>query len=114
MLSQLYRLDGEWSAVGEIAGMVMASSGNITALLDRMEADGLIERRASPHDRRSHQVRMTGAGRALFDDMTRDHAEWIDAALDGIGREDKEALIALLVRVRRVFDNNAAALTATD
>jgi DNA-binding MarR family transcriptional regulator len=110
VLSQLYRLEAEWATVGEIAGMVMASSGNITGLLDRMEADGLVERRASPHDRRSQQIRMTSRGRTLFDEMARDHAQWIDAVLDGIPVADKKRLIDLLARVRGTFEANAGAL----
>ena len=110
VLSQLFRLDAGWATVGEIAGMVMASSGNITGLLDRMEADGLIERRASPHDRRSQQIRMTARGRALFDEMADDHARWIDAALDGIPVADKKRLIELLARVRGTFEANAGEL----
>jgi DNA-binding MarR family transcriptional regulator len=104
VLSQLHRFGGDWVAVGEIAGRVMASSGNITALVDRMVAEDLIVRRASPNDRRSHQLRMTEKGAALFDEMTDDHARWVDAALDGIADKDKERLIALLVEVRRAFE----------
>ena len=85
----------------------MASSGNITALLDRMAAEDLIQRRASPDDRRSHQVRMTAKGRRLFDDMADDHARWIDDALDGFDHDSKQALISLLVEVRTIFETNA-------
>lgn len=104
VLSQLHRFGDDWATVGEIADRVMATSGNITALLDRMEADGLIVRRASPNDRRSYQVRMTERGRALFDDMTDDHARWIGTALAGIDDRDKERLIALLIDIRRTFE----------
>ena len=104
VLSQLHRFGGDWVAVGEVAGRVMASSGNITALVDRMAAEDLIVRRASPDDRRSHQLRMTDKGAALFAEMTGDHAGWVDAALNGIADRDKERLIALLVEVRRAFE----------
>jgi DNA-binding MarR family transcriptional regulator len=104
VLSQLHRFGGDWAAVGEIAGLVMASSGNITALVDRMVAEDLIVRRASPSDRRSHQLKMTEKGAALFSEMTDDHARWVDAALDGIADRDKERLITLLVEVRRAFE----------
>lgn len=40
----------------------MTSSGNITALVDRMVVENLIVRRAGPDDRRSYQLRMTKAG----------------------------------------------------
>ena len=101
VLSQLERLDGDWMAIGELARMVMAASGNITALLDRMEAEALVERRASPKDRRSFQVRMTARGRRLFASMAEDHMRWIDDALLGVPTADKQRLIELLVAVRR-------------
>ena len=107
VLSQLYRLGDDWVAVGAVAASVMASSGNITALLDRMAAEDLVERRASPADRRSHQVKMTAKGRRLFHEMADDHARWIDDALDGFDQANKRALISLLVDVRTLFETNA-------
>jgi len=108
VLSQLERVDRGWVAIGELARMVMAASGNITALLDRMEGEKLIERRASPSDRRSFQVRITAAGRRLFAAMADDHARWIDAALEGVPRAEKLRLIDLLITVRGRFDGDAA------
>jgi DNA-binding MarR family transcriptional regulator len=107
VLSQLFRFEDRWLAVGELAGLLMASGGNITALLDRMAAEDLVERRASPSDRRSFQVRMTAAGRALFLAMNRDHARWIDAALGDLPEAEKERLIDLLVRVRHAAEQEA-------
>ncbi|MBL4758680.1 MAG: MarR family transcriptional regulator [Rhizobiales bacterium] len=100
VLSQLYRFEEKWVSTGKLAGKVMAASGNITALLDRMEAGQLIERRASPDDRRSYQVQMTGAGKRLFLDMAEDHAQWIDAAIGGLPETDRATLIELLKAVR--------------
>ena len=107
VLAQLDRLGGDWVAIGELARLVMASSGNITALLDRMEGEALIERRASPSDRRSFQVRMTEVGQRLFGSMASDHAHWIDATLTGISEDDRRRLIDLLIAVRRRFEADA-------
>jgi len=109
VLAQLDRLGGDWVAIGELARLVMAASGNITALLDRMEGEALIERRASPLDRRSFQVRMSTEGRQLFAEMARDHACWIDTALVDMSNTEKQRLIELLVVVRRRFDDDGAA-----
>ena len=109
VLSQLHRFGDGWASVGEIAARVMASSGNITGLVDRMIAEDLIERRASPDDRRSFQLRMSVPGRKLFDEMTADHARWVDDALDGINDGDKKRLISLLIEVRRAFEATQAA-----
>jgi DNA-binding MarR family transcriptional regulator len=104
VLSQLYRFDGDWLPIGHLAGHLMAASGNITALIDRMESEGLVERRPSPSDRRSSQVRLSANGRALFLTMTEDHAAWVDQALDGVDDADKQALIDLLSTTRKAFE----------
>lgn len=106
LLSQLYRIGDDWVAIGELASKLMASGGNITGLLDRMVADDLIERRANPRDRRSFQVRTTKKGRDTFKEMTNNHAQWIEDALNEFSQKDKEQLIKLLVRVRRAFEHN--------
>ncbi|MEM9683832.1 MAG: MarR family transcriptional regulator [Pseudomonadota bacterium] len=104
VLSQLYRFGGDWVAIGALGERMMATGGNITALIDRMAAEGLVERRPSPTDRRSHQVRLTEDGLALFRAMTEDHAQWVDTVLGDVDDEEKRALIDLLVRVRRAFE----------
>lgn len=110
VLAQLDRMGGDWIAIGELARLIMASSGNITALLDRMEGEALVERRASPHDRRSFHVRMTAEGQQLFADMARDHTRWIDTALVDMSNADKHRLVELLVVVRRRFEDDPTAL----
>jgi len=111
VLSQLVRVKGDFLAVGKLAELLMTSNGNITALLDRMAAEGLIERKPSPDDRRSQLVRITADGRALFAAMNRQHAKWIDAALADLPDTDKEKLVDLLIRVRHAFEAEAAGAT---
>ena len=108
VLSQLYRFGGDWLPIGQLAGHLMAASGNITALIDRMESEGLVERRPSPSDRRSSQVRLSANGRALFLTMTEDHAAWVDRALRGVPETDKEALAGLLSATRKAFEQAVA------
>jgi DNA-binding MarR family transcriptional regulator len=108
VLSQLDRCAEKWATVGELARLMMVSSGNITALLDRMAEEGLIERRASPDDRRSQRVHATRQGQRLFEAMVRDHARWVEGALRDLPRRDKERLIELLVAVRRAVEPAAA------
>ena len=73
-------------------------------LLDRMEKENLLVRRASPNDRRSYQVKMTVEGRKLFRKLARDHEKWVAESLAGLAEEDAEHLIELLIRVRRAFE----------
>lgn len=82
VLSQLDRED--ILTVGELAGLLIASKGNITGLLDRMQKDGLITKQAKPEDRRSFQIKITSKGKILFHDMAEDNAKWVANALNSI------------------------------
>ncbi len=108
VLAQLDRFGDEWATVGRLAAHLMAASGNITGLLDRMIAEGLVRRRPSPTDRRSFQVRMTSKGRRLFARMAGAHAAWIDEALSAMDESEKTELASLLTRARRAVDDHAA------
>jgi 3-hydroxy-9,10-secoandrosta-1,3,5(10)-triene-9,17-dione monooxygenase reductase component len=56
--------DAEGLGVGELAAMALMQQPRMTKVLDRMEADGTIERRADRQDRRRALVHLTEAGRA--------------------------------------------------
>jgi MarR family 2-MHQ and catechol resistance regulon transcriptional repressor len=88
---------------------LLASKGNISRLLDRMEADGLIARRSCPNDRRVSHVVMTDKGGALFRQMAQDHEAWAEEIFAGLSGEELEQLVALLDRVRKRVDGTGPA-----
>lgn len=49
---------------GRLGEMLSMTSGAVTALVDRMEAAGYVERGPNPRDRRSSLLRPTAAGTA--------------------------------------------------
>src|SRR5215471_11376187 len=49
--------------INEIGKKVLLTSGSITVAVDRLEAKGLLERRASAEDRRARIVHLTRGGR---------------------------------------------------
>src|SRR5580692_5051604 len=53
--------------IKELAGFLQVDKSSVTGLVDRAEERGLVERVASTVDRRSVQVIITPAGRALVD-----------------------------------------------
>lgn len=105
VLSQLYRMDGRRGTVGQIAGQVMASGGNITALIHRMVEDGLVVRSTSPVDRRSSEVTMSPAGLALFLRMADAHRTWVQEALEPMPEREKKLLVDLLRQLRQIVDD---------
>src|ERR1700754_4949417 len=63
--------------LGELSSRMMVSNGNVTGLVERLVADGLIPRKPAPNDRRVQIVRLTAAGRRAFRAMARAHEGWI-------------------------------------
>jgi MarR family transcriptional regulator for hemolysin len=53
---------GEPLTLGELAGCLKCVRSNITQLVDRLEADGLVQRVDDPGDRRAIQARVTPLG----------------------------------------------------
>lgn len=49
----------------ELASRLYVTKGNISGLIDRLAANGLVERRSFAGDRRSHAIHLTSVGREL-------------------------------------------------
>ena len=100
VLANLERCAGHAAGATELSRMLLASQGNISRLLDRMEQDRLVRRRPSPRDRRVSEVQMTRGGEALFERLARDHESWTDALFGELDNGELKQLTALLGKVR--------------
>ena len=67
-LAALNRLTeaGESLPLGQLADRLACVKSNVTQLVDRLEADGLVERTFDPNDRRSRLAVLTDAGRKAY------------------------------------------------
>ena len=99
LLAQLDRAPGGLT-MGDLSRRLMVTNGNVTGLIDRLVAEGLVERRPAAGDRRAQLVRLTSDGKRAFDRMTPAHAAWIDELFAGIDRGDKSNLYELLGRLK--------------
>lgn len=72
---------------------------NITQLVDRLEAERLVERLPDPADRRSVRAALTPAGRERHADAVRIVGETERQVFAGLGEEDRQALTRLLGRL---------------
>jgi DNA-binding MarR family transcriptional regulator len=100
LLAALDRAGDQGLTMGEAAGMLMVSNGNVTGLAARLKADGLIEALAGP-DRRVQRIRLTPAGQSSFTVMAGAHERWIEALLADLTREEADELTRLLERAKR-------------
>lgn len=57
--------DGEGMTVGELAKVAVVQQPTMTKAIDRMVRDGLVDRRASPDDRRKTLIYSTAEGRRV-------------------------------------------------
>ncbi len=86
--------------LGELSQRMMVSNGNITGLVERLLAQGLLDRRAAPHDRRVQRVRLTAAGRRAFRTMARANADWVSELFSELTPQDIDALMRLLAKTK--------------
>jgi DNA-binding MarR family transcriptional regulator len=103
-LAQLDRAGGGPLTMTELGQRLMVSGGNMTGLTDRLEREGLVERRGDPADRRVQRISLTPRGRALFTEMARVHRDWIIDILQGLDKDSVEQLMAGLALVKASVD----------
>ncbi|RYG97183.1 MAG: MarR family transcriptional regulator [Alphaproteobacteria bacterium] len=91
LLAQLDR-EPEGLRLGEISKRTMVTNGNITGLVERLEADGLVSRETPGDDRRVTVARLTDEGRRVFAEMAAVHETWVRELMADI---DQAALSVL-------------------
>jgi DNA-binding MarR family transcriptional regulator len=87
--------------MNELSRLLMVTGGNVTAIVDQLEKEGLVERLDEPADRRAWLVRLTSAGDKSFAEMARAHEEWVVELLDGMSRREQDELLKLLAKVKQ-------------
>ncbi|MGD9862391.1 MAG: MarR family winged helix-turn-helix transcriptional regulator [Pseudodonghicola sp.] len=60
-----------------ISAELKTAAGNVTPIVDRLEAEGLVERRKTPEDGRATRVQLTAAGRAALARQSAAIQDWI-------------------------------------
>jgi DNA-binding MarR family transcriptional regulator len=74
----------------ELTTCMLCTKGNITRMLQGMEAEGLIERLSDPKDRRSSLVSLTKNGKALLYTAYQDYERLVEELMGKIKPEEIE------------------------
>jgi DNA-binding MarR family transcriptional regulator len=90
-----------------LAAQTGLSSGAMTNRIDKLEARGLVRRRADKSDRRAVIVSLTPEGRRAIDDAIQARLDAADDSLQGISPTERNELAALLKKVRLTGGANA-------
>lgn len=91
----------EGVAMSELGRMLLVSNGNVTAVVDRLERDGLARRTPSAADRRTIHVALTETGLRQFEAQAAGHEARLNALLSGLDEADLDALTEILKRAGR-------------
>jgi DNA-binding MarR family transcriptional regulator len=97
-LAALNRLSdaGDSLPLGQLADRLSCVKSNVTQLVDRLEADGLVSRTSDPNDKRSRLAVLTGAGRTAYE-KGRQIQEQAERELFGVLTESESATLHTLL-----------------
>lgn len=100
VLLTLAEAPGRSMRMSDLADSVLLSRSGLTRLVDRLERDGLIERRECPSDRRGQLAVLLPAGRRMLATAQRTHLDGVRRRfLDDLDDEQLEQLAAVWERV---------------
>ncbi|MFI5010784.1 MAG: MarR family winged helix-turn-helix transcriptional regulator [Hyphomicrobiales bacterium] len=99
LMAQLERAHGGMT-LNEVSKRMMVTNGNVTGLVERLVAEGLVDRRPAPNDRRAQVVRLTPKGRQIFQRMATAHGEWLAALFAGLDEDEIAKMMALLSKTK--------------
>jgi DNA-binding MarR family transcriptional regulator len=85
----------------ELSRMLLVSNGNATAVVDRLEKDGLARRTPLATDRRTVHVALTDAGLGQFEALALGHELQVNGLFARLDEGEVEQLTALLKKLRK-------------
>ena len=85
----------------EICGKLLKSGGNITLVIDNLEARGLVQRERSTDDRRVVTVSLTAAGKELIERFFPEHVRAIVEEMGVLTADEQETLGRLCRKLGR-------------
>ena len=98
VMAALYRRrDGV--TMSELSRMLLVSNGNATAVVDRLETDGMVRRTQAEQDRRTVHVALTAEGLQSFEAQATDHKAEVDRLFGKLTEAEIDTLTDILKRM---------------
>jgi DNA-binding MarR family transcriptional regulator len=82
----------------QLADLADIDAMSIVRILDRMEADGWVERRADPQDRRARRLAVTAKAAPILDQILEIGTATRTEVLEGLSVQQRDLLVSLLER----------------
>jgi DNA-binding MarR family transcriptional regulator len=108
VLRNLHRAEQEGQSglrLSDLSERMLIRPPSVTGVVDRLERDGLVARRADPADQRAKRVGLTRAGRQLIQQVLAGHERKIELIMAGLSAREQSQLHDLLVRLRGHLEN---------
>jgi DNA-binding MarR family transcriptional regulator len=100
VMAALYRRR-EGVTMSELSRMLLVSNGNATAVVDRLEGEGLVLRTPSEVDRRTVHVALTAEGLKAFETMAEGHEAEVARLFAALTDDELDQMTAILKRMGR-------------
>ena len=84
----------------ELAAICEVEPITVARLIDRLEANGLVERRADPADRRMHRLHLLAAASPILAEIRRYRAESVAKFREGIPEADWGTALKVLLQIK--------------
>ena len=104
VMSALYR-ERDGMLMSDLSRFLLVSNGNVTGIVDRLVAEGLVSRSNREGDRRTSIARLTRAGEERFALMAEAHRSWVEELLHDISEEDARVLSSMLKAFRSNWES---------
>ena len=88
--------------LGQLAERLACVKSNVTQLVDRLEADGLVSRAPDPNDRRSRLAVLTASGRKAYAKGSEIQAQAEKELFGALSPEESRKLHELLAKLSKV------------
>ena len=98
LLAFLWLEDGLSQA--ELSARSQIDRTTMGGIIDRLEKEGLVERRHHPEDRRAYQVFLTVRGRSLEDQLSSGADRVLRKVTSPLTEQEHETLVRLLTKIR--------------
>jgi len=99
LLAFLWNEDG--LSQSELSGRSQIDRTTMGGIIDRLEKEGLVERRHHPEDRRAYQVFLTPRGKSREEELSALAGQVIRKVTAHLTGEEHQTLIRLLEKIRR-------------
>jgi DNA-binding MarR family transcriptional regulator len=111
-LFHLARAEGSNQAT--LAELLEVEPITLARVIDKLEANGLVERRSDPRDRRAYLLFLGETAHPLMEQLRTLGAETRETALAGLDEEERTQLMNLLTRIRANLSSRDAAGAKAD